>query len=262
MLKKFIFESKVELQINARDYYNFLKTAIEDLDLTEERAEELLKYAQEETIKLQKKNLNNIIIPALKALESSWNGSNVFVVPNIQTNYEYGGEKFETSPMEDSYIYVTKDPTIDENLDQPSFTLFVSGEDKMVEDVLEAGDGFFFKDPDVEADYFNLVNFLKNGKVKKNKIISVYTARPAKDREQLQNLVDKNLFPKNIFVTTSENEAEGYAYDLATTEKRDLWFLKINEKYLIQTLDVGHIKNYQTFSSSDKFIPIEFGKII
>lgn len=195
-------------------------------------------------------------------MESTWNGSNVFIVPNIQTNYEYGGEKFETSPMEDSFVYVTKDSALDANSDQPYFTLFVSGEDKIVEDVLEAGDHDFFKDSDVESDYFSLVNFLKSGKIKKNKIVSVYTARPIKDREQLQNLVDKNLFPKNIFVTTSENEAEGYAYDLATTEKRDLWFLKINEKYLIQTLDVGNVKNYQTFNSTDKFVPIEFGKII
>jgi hypothetical protein len=219
MLKTFIFESKGKTQIIAHEYYDYLKSEIEKFNLEKEKEEEWLEFVFEKTLKLQEKNMNKIIIPALKALESTWNGSNVFIVPNVQTDYQNGGEKFETSPMDDSYVYVTKQSTISENSNEPYFTLFVSDTNFLVEDVLDAGDREFFKDPEVESDYFSLVSFLKDGHKQRNKIISVYTARPTKDREQLQKLVKNNLFPKNIFVTTSLEEAEGYAYDLATTEK-------------------------------------------
>jgi len=261
MLKTFIFESKGKTQIIVHEYYDYLKSEVKKLNLKKEEEEKWFESVFKETLKFQEKNMNKIIIPALNALESTWNGSNVFIIPNIQTDYQYGGEKFETSPMNDSYVYVTKQSTISENSNEPHFTLFVSDTNILVEDVLDAGDRDFFRDPEVETDYFNLVSFLKNGHRQRNKIISVYTARPKKDREQLQNLVNKNLFPKNIFVTTSLEEAEGYAYDLATTEKRDIWYLKIRAKYLIQTLDVNGIKNYQTFNSTEKFVPIEYGTI-
>jgi hypothetical protein len=143
------------------------------------------------TEKEQEKNLHSIIEPALKELSHEWNGSNVFVAPNMQ----FGYEKFATDPMEDSFIYVT-DSEYNPDLNIPSFTMFVDSETRkyQIDDILEAGDRDFFKNPSVEADYFNLVNFLKSGKLKKTKSVTVYTARPRKDREVIQKLVDKGLF--------------------------------------------------------------------
>ena len=98
--------------------------------------------------------------------------------------------------------------------------------------------------------------------LKKTKSVTVYTARPRKDREAIQKLVDKGLFFKNIFVTTSFEEAEGYAYELASNETRDIWFLRIDQKHLIETLNANGVRNYQTFSSKEEYVPIIEGNLI
>lgn len=75
-------------------------------------------------------------------------------------------------------------------------------------------------------------------------------------------MVDKGLFFKNIFVTTSFEEAEGYAYELASNETRDIWFLRIDQKHLIETLNANGVRNYQTFSSKEEYVPIIEGNLI
>lgn len=259
MLKKFIFETTAKLMIKDTWYIDQLKDEIRKLDLSDEKEEEFYNFAISGTEKEQEKNLHSIIEPALKELSHEWNGSNVFIAPNMQ----FGYEKFATDPMEDSFIYVT-DSEYSPDLDIPSFTMFVDSETRkyLIDDILEAGDRDFFKNPSVEADYFNLVNFLKSGKLKKSKSVTVYTARPRKDRETIQNLVDKGLFFKNIFVTTSFEEAEGYAYELASSETRDIWYLKIDQKHLIETLNANGVRNYQTFSSKEEYVPIIEGNLI
>ena len=79
-------------------------------------------------------------------------------------------------------------------------------------------------------------------KKKKDKILTLYTARPRKDREQL--LANKTL-PINVFLTDSQEHAEGLAIDLSGGQgTRDIWMVKINSTYLTKTLD-GPVKYYQ-----------------
>jgi hypothetical protein len=138
------------------------------------------------------------------------------------------------------------------------FVFEEEGDRVSVDDVLDAGDRDFFKSKEVEMDYFNLIDAIRGSAKRKNKekVITLYTARPVAHRNQLQALADKKLIPNNIFLTTSESEAEGYSIDLASEEKRDLWIVKIRQKYLTQTLDSpGGVKNYQTFSR-EEYVPV------
>jgi hypothetical protein len=132
----------------------------------------------------------------------------------------------------------------------PSFTYFGG---TTVDDVLDAGDSDFFGDPEVEQDYFALVNEIRNpGKSKREgeKVIRLFTARPSKDRQQFQR---SKTLPSNLFLTTSEDEAEGYARDFGS---RDIWVVRIKKKHLVQTLDTPRAKNYQTFGAGGK-VPVE-----
>lgn len=125
----------------------------------------------------------------------------------------------------------------------PSFTFFRHESKIVIDDVLEGGDEDFFKDSKTQSDYFNLIQELRNpGQSGKGKLITLYTARPKTDREQI---LSSNRFPVNIFMVNNLNHAEGLAIDLAGSgEKRDIWKVRIDSKYLNQTLD-GPIKYYQ-----------------
>jgi hypothetical protein len=145
---------------------------------------------------------------------------------------------------------------------QPSFTLFSSeaGEVQGVDDVLDAGDGDFFRDPAVEADYFGLTEELRTpGKARRlgNKVIALYTARPKKDRHAYEHA--KHI-PNNVFLTTDPDEAWGYSRDLGGD--RDIYKIRIKHMYLVETLDVGYVKNYQSFSGQGNTAPVESIELI
>tara|TARA_Y100000034_G_C6865377_1_gene394358 strand:- start:286 stop:1086 length:801 start_codon:yes stop_codon:yes gene_type:complete len=123
-----------------------------------------------------------------------------------------------------------------------SFTYFDIGDRIEVDDILEAGDkDFFVGGSTIESDYFSLVQELKNpgSKMAPGKTLTLYTARPAKDRELYMNATE---IPSNIFLTNDSNRASGIAVDFGA---RDIWQVKIDENNLLQTLDTPFAKDYQ-----------------
>lgn len=140
------------------------------------------------------------------------------------------------------------------------FTFFLNEEDSSyeVDDLLEAGDNDFFNDTKIEQDYFSLVNELKNpGRTKSNKVLRLYTGRPKKDRSVYTNA---NSIPSNIFLTTSLDFAQSFGLDY--NESRDVWEVRVEEKYLVQTLNDPSQKQYQTKPTSTNTVPVRSIKLI
>ena len=128
----------------------------------------------------------------------------------------------------------------------PSFTLFVNDDGKVteVEDVLEGGDSDFFRSPKGQSDYFNLVNEIRHpGSSSRGKVVTLYTARPTRDRERYEGARD---IPANIFLASTLDEAEGLASDLGSSEVRDVWKVRVDTRHLVRTLDTPRVKHYQT----------------
>lgn len=75
----------------------------------------------------------------------------------------------------------------------------------------------------------------------------LYTARPAKDRARY---VNANTVPPGIFLTNSEDHAQGLAEEYGA---RELYRVVIEEKYLLKTLD-GRVKYYQVMG--DRPVPV------
>jgi len=126
----------------------------------------------------------------------------------------------------------------------PSFTYFMLDGKIEIDDILEGGDTEFFTDNKVQSDYFNLVKELRNpGSSQKGKILTLYTARPIKDRELYMYAQE---VPSNLFLTSNYSSAEGIARDLGGNEEiRDVWKIRIDSRYLINTLDSPMEKQYQ-----------------
>ena len=133
-----------------------------------------------------------------------------------------------------------------------AFTIFVHNEKLEIDDVLEGGDEDFFKDGNIQSNYFSLIEGLKNPNGVKSKTITLYTARPKKDRSVYLNA---KTVPVNIFLVNDFDHALGLSRDLSTGD-RDIWKVRINTKYLTQTLD-GKIKYYQVTKNNSPIESIE-----
>lgn len=164
---------------------------------------------------------------------ANWNGSSLII------------EAIDPQDMSGPVLQAADDARIIFGNDEyaPSFTLFHHDGKFIVEDVLEGGDTDFFTDHKVQADYFNLINEIqKPGSTNTGKMITLYTARPKKDRQQYLNAT---TLPANLFLTNDYGHAEGLAIDLAgSDEVRDIWKVRIDTRYLMKTLD-GPVKYYQ-----------------
>jgi len=122
----------------------------------------------------------------------------------------------------------------------PSFTYFGPRE---IDDVLDAGDGDFFNDPEVEHAYFQVVSELRSpGSTRKRKPVKVYTSRPKKDRKIYDNAKE---VPSGIFVTNDPDRAYGFGRDLGSKDGRDLYRIVVDSNRLVQTLKSGRIRDYQ-----------------
>ena len=95
--------------------------------------------------------------------------------------------------------------------------------------------------------FWGLQKFIKEmqspGSTKSSRKLTLYTARPAKDRARY---VNANTVPPGIFLTNSEDHAQGLAEEYGA---RELYRVVIEEKYLLKTLD-GRIKYYQVMGDS------------
>lgn len=100
-----------------------------------------------------------------------------------------------------------------------------------------------------QNDYYKLINEIKKpGSTSVGKNITLYTARPRKDREFYENT---NTLPNGIYLTNNLSSAEGLATELAFSGGiRDVWKVKINSKYLLQTLN-GPEKQYRIASGPE-----------
>jgi hypothetical protein len=194
-------------------------------------AEVDIKRILKETAQAQGKVMQDVK-SAISRVEQ-WNGSPIRIVPMVSST-EYGDSNYLNAATS-AHVYVG---------DDAGFTYFAAHN---LDDILDAGDRDFFRDPKVEQDYFNLVRELQQpgSTSKPGKLLTLYTARPVKDRKQLEHAAQQKKLPNNIFLTDSVGEAEGYA---AEYPPRDIWKVKIYEKYVTTTQQRGGMAagNYQT----------------
>lgn len=203
-----------------------------------------------------KQNLNQmrqLIESTIQRIE--WNGSPVTLIASEPpTIYGFQGPDY-SEPVETAEVTIGSQTAWGGT---PSFTMFGDFQNNTlnkieIDDILEGGDTDFFTDPKIQSDYFNLVAELKNpGRSQKelDKVITLYTARPIQDRKIYMNA---QTIPPNIFLTNSYQNAVGLAQDYG---KRDVWRVRIQQRYIIQTLDDPSVKWYQV-KSQDKPVPVK-----
>lgn len=181
------------------------------------------------------KNMDELKSKIISAINSipSWSGSIVRIIPEAGRD---GSNRISLEPETSSQIYVGN---------KHGMFLYLIDENgkAIIDDILEGGfeEEEFFDNNNVKNDYYLLINELRNpGSSTKGKILTLYTARPTKDREFYSNT---SWLPVNLFLTNSLNHVDGLAHDLGSNEVRDIWIVKMDSKYLTQTLD-GAVKYY------------------
>lgn len=243
---------KTEIEIN-RILYNYKSKLMGPSEFNVPQMQELIKELAQKTLENMQK-IKMIIEASLQRMDN-WNGSEIVVKPNIpfQNTQEFNW----LEPVEHAMIYLGT------YKDAPSFSYFTENGKIEVDDVLEAGDDDFFKNPETQHDYFNLVRELQApySTSTKTKLLTLYTARPIKDRKIYQkasrdSALGKAFIPSGLFLTTNSYSAAGLAHDLGGNEVRDVWKLKIDSKYLIQTLDAMNEKQYQIIGNKE--IPVKW----
>lgn len=195
----------------------------------EESEADIKKTIQNVMVETQKnmENIKDLIEQAISRI-SNWNNSPIIIHPSAN--------KEEFTPSNSAQVMLG----IDEM--SPSFMI----DEKIdIDDIIEGGDEDFFKSPQIQSDYFNLINELKKpGSTNKGKILTLYTARPKKDRQQY--LASQEL-PVNVFLANSYDHVEGIASDFGG--ERDIWRVRVDSRYLTQTLD-GNVKYYQVIKTA------------
>ena len=228
---EWLFESTQNIHIDMNHYESTIKDEIHSYDYKEEDAnkyvKELVQKTQENMVEIKNKIQN-----AINQI-SNWTTDPI----TIQAQPSHYGTRVSAEPSESAeIIFGPKENHI-------YFNLSCHENEIHIDDVLEGGDEDFFTDQSVQNDYFALIDELRNlGKQRKHKILTLYTARPKKDKQQL---LTSQTLPLNVFLTDNEEHAYGLAHDLSGNEEpRDIWLVRINSKYLTKTLD-GPIKYYQ-----------------
>lgn len=211
-------DSLDERTINKKQYYNLLDQVLEKTN---------------QNMFVIKNNIENAIS------KSDWDGSLVTIYPL-------------TASSEEDFLSPSISAEIKVGTKNGDFQYWYQDDKFIIEDILESDEeesDYFFTNNEEKQDYYNLISQLQNPN-KKDQILTLYTARPVKDREFYSKT---NYLPANIFLSNSFNHVDGLAGDLqGTEERRDIYKIRINSKYLIKTLD-GPVKYYQVIKDS----PIE-----
>lgn len=256
-LKDYIKQAKKE--------YNYIlsKEFINDFDIRKILKNDIL-FAK--NIKLKLEN----IIPKIP----NWNNTPIFIIISMPEldNIKYREDSY--SKLLAYYAYMENEDNFDYEKygsihiqvglnESTGFMVSILENGKIeIDDIIESygTNEFeeFFSSNEVAQDYYNLINYLQNPSLlnnKSDKAIIVYTARPHKDRHLFLN--SNNQIPTGLFVTTNFNSVEGLSYDLqgADKEPRDIYKIKIYEKYLIKTLETYNEKQYQIIYK-EPFVPI------
>lgn len=217
---------------------NLYVSSIEEQDHDYEKA---IKELKEKTY-LNMLKIKENIERAIDRIQN-WNGSKVVITPDVPE--DMSGKIIDV--QDSAYIEVGEKPN------SPGFSYFIIDNKLIIDDVIEGGDEDFFTSLQQQSDYFNLINELRNpGKTSIGKNLTLFTARPIEDREYI---LKTNKLPVNVFLCNNYNHTEGLAIDLTSGKPRDIWKVKVNSKYLTQTLD-GNIKYYQ-LTTSDAPMSVE-----
>lgn len=234
------------LRTLSRDIFTYVDSLSSNHDVDESQVHQLVQNA------IQGTNKNMLVIKQeieeAVARIPNWSGLPIIIEPSSSHN-QYG---VDISVTNSALVYLGSDEYA------PYFSLFKDLDDHpgiQIDDILEGGDTDFFQNTTIQSDYFNLIAELKNpGSVnKKGKILTLFTARPKKDRETF--LRDKTL-PTNVFLSNSYDHVEGLARDLGSQEVRDVWKVRIDSRYLTITLD-GPVKYYQITSQNAPVLKLE-----
>lgn len=234
----------------SNDGKNYVRTAMkhindyeDSIDNSEVNEEEYKSWV-DQIIEQTKPNMDSIKKEVETAIKNSdWQGSSVRIYP--LPSEEYDG-RIAMSPANSAYIKIGNKSAY--------FTLIIHDKGRSVDDIIEAGydEEEFFSSNEEKSDYYTLIQeFERPGSSSSGKILTLYTARPVRDRNFYQNTT---WLPANIFLSNSLNHVEGLADDLGSDERRDVYRVKINSKYLIKTLD-GMVKYYMV--NKDKS-PVEY----
>jgi hypothetical protein len=191
-----------------------------------ERIDDIIKISYNESVQ-NMQNYKNIIIEAIGRI-NNWNNSIIRIIASPATDYS---NRLTFEATNHAIISFGKQTYFSMSQDEGKIE---------IDEVLDADDEEFFPSSEIQSDYFNLINEIRNpGVNSKEKMLTLYTARPKSDRNFYLN---SKTLPKNIFLTNDYDHAEGLAADLGG--ERDIWKVRINSKYLTQTLS-GKIKYYQ-----------------
>lgn len=202
-----------------------------------------------------KKNMQVIgakIMRAVSAIGDTWSSPIIAIKPNYTYSDRGGYAEFSPDDAPDGANVELKRGT---SRYQPGFTMFGDG---TIDDVLDAADRDFFpaNDPALESDYFLLVNELRSpgsAQKQKGKVLTLYTARPKTDRSRYEHA---KTVPHGVFLTNSEDRAYRIGMDLAGSTGRDVYLVKIDDRFLIKTLDAGGIKEYQVVGRGKSEVPV------
>lgn len=241
--------SNVTLDLN--NYIRDITEYITSYDLSNEDIKNLTKDVVERTTTHQIQRIS-IIENAIDRI-FSWNGSNVILRPHyfVRDWYDFG---FRISDPLDPVLStnITLNFNVNLGLEKtlaPDFTWF---DDNTIDDVLDAGDADFFSNKLLEMDYFNLIRELRSpGSTQYfGKILTLYTARPISDRQKYMNAT---TIPSGIFLANNFSHVSGIAVDLAEdlNRPRDIYKVRIYEKYLFLAQDLGLIRYYQTIGQDE-----------
>lgn len=194
----------------------------------------------EQLVQTTYKNMTMIASKIKEAISrmKEWGNWSLTITPSFDNNDLTGA-------VESAYVQFNV-PT------KPGFS-YLMGE---IDDVLDGGDTEFFTNHHLEMDYFALVAELrKPGSSSKGSVITVYTARPVRDRATYLNT---KVVPANIYVTTSPNRAMALSQDLAygsETEVRDVYKIRVDSRYLALQYDAGTFKDFQLVSRTGQ-VPV------
>jgi len=120
-----------------------------------------------------------------------------------------------------------------------------------IDDILDADEDEFLSNNEVKSEYFALIKELQNpGSSQTGKALTLYTARPSKDRHLYDNAT---TIPPNIYLTSKYDSALGLATDLHG--ERDVWRVRIDSRYLMKTVDTRSEQQYQVIGT--KPVPVK-----
>ncbi len=231
-----------DVEVNLNRYEDDMHDELDRYDLTQEERAGILRDIIPET----KRNMEALVAMIQRAIMRAWdqwNGSKVVVHAMAGWDPVMRDRKAVEATTSAEVAFGPKAGSTRSGT--PTFTVFQNP--LQVEDVLDFGDSDFFRDAKVEADYFTIVNELRNpGASKKVKTITLYTARPKRDRP----IYDRSReVPVGIFLTTDPDRAVGIAHDLGAGVPRDIYRVEMLDRFLVKTLDRGRVKDYQVIGS-------------